>query len=175
NILTPADGPDGDFLSEGMAHFSTMLLEEQVKGLRGRIGFATGIESRYNDRRRVNDERAMYDVDGKRDADETVIYDRGGWVFWMLYEFMGHERGLAGVQNFIRTWSVSRDHPALQDYVAAMRPYAADTTAYDAFVHQWFEDRVVPEYRVTSAKKVKRGDGYDVAITIANLGTGTMP
>jgi ABC-type transport system involved in multi-copper enzyme maturation permease subunit len=175
NILTPADGPNGDFLSEGMAHFSTLLLFDKVKGPRGRMEFAKGIEARYVDRRRVDDERPMYDIDGKRDSDETVIYDRGGWVFWMLYDFMGHDRALAGVQHFIRDWSQSRDHPALQDYVAAMRPYAADPVAYDAFVKQWFEDRAMPEYRITQAKKLKSGAGYDVTVTVQNTGTGRMP
>ncbi|HKW51963.1 MAG TPA: M1 family aminopeptidase [Candidatus Eisenbacteria bacterium] len=175
NILTPAKGPNGDFLSEGMAHFSTLLLFDKMKGPRGRMEFAKSLEARYNDRRRVDDERAMYDVDGKREADETVIYDRGGWVFWMLYDFMGHDRALAGYQHFIRTWSVGRDHPALQDFVASMRPYAADAAAYDAFVKEWMEDRVVPEYRVVSAKKAKAGNEYDVTVTVRNTGTGSMP
>ena len=175
NILTPPDGPGGVFLSEGTSHFSTLLLFEQVKGPRARMEFAKGIEARYNDRRRVDDERAMYEVDGKKEADETVIYDRGGWVFWMLYDFLGHERALEGYQNFIRTWSVSRDHPALQDFVAAMRPYAQNAEAYDAFVKQWFEDRVVPEYRVSSARKEKGAMGYDVTVTVQNVGTGRMP
>ena len=175
NILTPADGPNGDFLSEGAAHFSTMLLFDKVKGPAARMEFAKGIESRYNDRRRVDDERAMYDVDGKREADNTVLYDRGGWVFWMIYDYLGHERALEGYRNFIQTWSVSRDHPALQDFVAAMRPYAQDPVAYDAFVKQWMEDKVVPEYRVTSAKRTADGKGYDVTATVRNIGTGTMP
>jgi len=175
NILTPANGPNGDFLSEGMAHFSTLLLFEKVKGARGRMEFAKGIESRYGDRRRVDDERPMYDIDGKRESDETVMYDRGGWVFWMLYDFMGHDRALAGLQRFIRTWSESRDHPALQDFVASMRPYARDPVAYDAFVKEWFEDRAMPEYRVTGAKKEKRAQGYDVTLTVRNTGTGRMP
>ena len=175
NILTPADGPNGDFLSEGAAHFSTMLLFEKVKGPAARMEFAKGIESRYNDRRRVDDERAMYDVDGKREADNTVLYDRGGWVFWMLYDYLGHDRALAGYRNFIQTWSVSRDHPALQDFVAAMRPYAQDPVAYDAFVKEWMEDKVVPEYRVVDATKRKVGDGFEVTATVRNIGTGVMP
>jgi ABC-type transport system involved in multi-copper enzyme maturation permease subunit len=175
NILTPANGPGGDFLAEGTAHFSTMLLFEQVKGPRGRMEFAKGIESRYNNRRRSNEERAMYDVDGKRPSDTTVIYDRGGWVFWMLYDFLGPERATAAYRNFFQTWARSRDHPALQDFVAAMRPYAADAAAYDAFTRQWFEDRVVPQYAVTSAKKEKNGDGYVVEVTVKNIGSGTMP
>lgn len=175
NILTPANGPNGDFLSEGMAHFSTLLLFDQVKGARGRMEFAKGLEARYDERRRVDDERPMYDVDGKREADETVIYDRGGWVFWMLYDFLGRERALAGYRHFIQTWSESRDHPALQDFTAAMRPYADDLASYDAFVKQWFEDRVMPEYRLMDAVTKKVGRGYAVTVTVQNVGTGRMP
>lgn len=175
NILTPANGPSGDILSEGAAHFSVLLLFEEVKGPRGRMEFAKGIETRYNNRRRADDERPMYDVDGKRDSDNTIIYDRGGWVFWMLYDFMGAERAQAAYRNFFQTWSTSRDHPALPDFVAAMRPYAEDVAAYDAFTRQWFEEKVVPEYRVAKAEKTASGDGFDVTVTVENVGTGTMP
>ncbi len=175
NILTPANGPNGDFLSEGTAHFSTLLLFEQIKGPHGRMEFARGIEDRYNNRRRPNDERPMYDVDGKRRSDTTVIYDRGGWVFWMLYDYLGHERALEGYRNFFQTWSASRDHPALQDFVAAMRPYAEDPVAYDAFTKQWFEDKAVPQYTVRDAKKQADGAGFVVTLTLENTGTGTMP
>lgn len=175
NILTPANGPNGDFLSEGTAHFSTLLLFEQIKGPRGRMEFAKGIEARYNDRRRPDDERPMYDVDGKRRYDTTVIYDRGGWVFWMLYDYLGHERAMAAYHDFFQTWSTNRDHPALQDFVAAMRPYAPDPAAYDAFVKQWFEDKVVPQYRVSAAKKSAHEGGFEVTCTVTNIGTGVMP
>lgn len=175
NILTPADGPGADFLSEGAAHFSTLLLFEQVKGPRGRMEFAKGIETRYNNRRRTNEERPMYDVDGKRRSDTTVIYDRGGWVFWMIYDFLGHDRAMEAYRNFFLTWSQGRDHAAMQDFVADMRPYAPDPAAYDAFVKQWVEDKVVPQYVVEDAKKEKRGGGYDVTATIKNIGTGIMP
>lgn len=175
NILTPANGPGAEFLSEGMAHFSTLLLFEQARGPRARMEFAKGLEARYGDRRRVNDERPMYEIDGSRESDETVLYDRGGWVFWMLYDYLGHERALEGIRGFIRDWSQSRDHPALQDFVAALRPYAADPAGYDAFVKQWCEDRVMPEYRVEAARKAKDGSGYEVTATVANRGTGTMP
>jgi ABC-2 type transport system permease protein len=175
NIITPARGPGGDFLSEAMAHFSTMLLFDKVLGPHERMEFSKGLEARYGDRRRVDDERPMYDVDGKRESDETVIYDRGGWVFWMLYDYLGHDRALEGYRAFCRTWSVSRDHPALQDIIAAMRPYAADPVKYDAFVKQWFEDKAMPEYRLANASKRKIGPGYDVTAVVKNVGTGTMP
>lgn len=175
NIVTPAKGPGADFLSESMAHFSTMLLFDKVLGPRERMEFLKGLESRYGDRRRVDDERAMYDVDGKRESDETVIYDRGGWVMWMLYDYLGHDRALDGYRAFCQAWSVSRDHPVLQDLVAAMRPYAADPVKYDAFVKEWFEDKAMPEYRIENAVKSKTGGGYDVTATVKNIGTGTMP
>jgi ABC-type transport system involved in multi-copper enzyme maturation permease subunit len=175
NILTPANGPNADILSEGASHFATMLLFDKVKGPRGRMEFAKGLEARYGDRRQVDEERPMYDVDGKKDSDETVIYDRGGWFFWMLYDFMGHDRALAGYRHFIETWSRGRDHPALQDFVATMRPFAADAAAFDAFVAMWLEDKAMPEYRFTEAKKAKSGDGYVVTVTVRNNGTGRMP
>jgi aminopeptidase N len=117
----------------------------------------------------------MYDVDGKRRYDTTIIYDRGGRVFWMLYDFLGHERAMLAYHDFFQTWSTSRDHPALQDFVAAMRPYAPDAAAYDAFVKQWFEEKVVPQYQVSDAKKSAQGDGFEVTCTVTNIGTGTMP
>ncbi|HET9234737.1 MAG TPA: M1 family aminopeptidase, partial [Candidatus Eisenbacteria bacterium] len=175
NILTPPDGPGGDFMSEGMSHFSTLLLFEQVKGPRGRMEFAKGLEDRYQKRRRPNEERAMYDVDGKRSSDTTVIYDRGGWVFWMLYDLLGPERALPAYRNFFETWRQSRDHPALQDFVAGMRPYAPDSARYETFVKDWFEDKVMPQYTVSKASRAEAGGGYDVTATITNVGTGTMP
>jgi len=36
NLLVPGKGPGGNVLAEGMAHFSTILLCEQVRGPRAR-------------------------------------------------------------------------------------------------------------------------------------------
>jgi hypothetical protein len=70
---------------------------------------------------------------------------------------------------------VSRDHPALQDLVAALRPFAADPADYDRFTKQWFEDKAMPEYRVSAPAKKKEGADYVVTATVQNRGTGTMP
>lgn len=175
NILTPANGPGGDILSEGAAHFATLLLFEQVKGPRGRMEFAKGIEARYNDRRHPDDERPMYDVDGKRRHDSTVLYDRGGWVFWMVYDYLGPERAVEAYRDFFRTWSQGRDHPALQDFVALMRTHAPDPEAFDAFARQWFEQKAMPQYRVADAGKRPAGGDWEVTATVTNSGTGTMP
>ena len=39
NLLTPGRGPGGNMLSEGMSHYATILLHEEVHGDRHRIEF----------------------------------------------------------------------------------------------------------------------------------------
>jgi hypothetical protein len=144
NILTPGEGPGGGILSEGMAHFSSILLLEQVKGVRGRIEFCRRIEESYGEDRVVDSERPLVRIDGSKPGDRTVTYDKGGWVFWMLLNLMGRDACLSGLQRFIDHYSTDPDHPVLQDFVASMRPFAPDPEAFDAFVETWFFDVVVP-------------------------------
>ncbi|HMB68184.1 MAG TPA: ABC transporter permease, partial [bacterium] len=47
NILLPGEGPGGNLLAEGMAHFSTILLFGEMKGGRERIEFCKRIEDGY--------------------------------------------------------------------------------------------------------------------------------
>jgi ABC-2 type transport system permease protein len=175
NLLTPGEGPGGNILSEGMAHFSTLMLVEQVKGERARMETAKRLEEQYGDSRRVDAERPLVRTDGSHQGDQTVTYDKGGWVFWMLLRHMGRERALAGLRQFITDWSDQTDHPVLQDFVASMRPFAPDPAAYDAFVRQWFFQVVVPEYKLTDARKTRAGAGWEVAVKVKNAGTGRMP
>jgi ABC-2 type transport system permease protein len=185
NIIEPGKGPGGDILSEGMAHFSTILLIEQVKGLRDRIAFCKQIESRYGDRRQVDSERPLVKIDGSRAGDTTVTYDKGGWVFWMLLNRMGREQDLAGLRNFIRKYENGPDHPVLQDFVATMREVAPDRDSYEDFVKQWFFEVVVPEYELADAVKasivdLEASDGgapvlWEVHVRVTNAGTGRMP
>ena len=185
NILNPGEGPGGNILSEGMAHYSTALLLEQMKGERGRMEFLKRIEEIYGDNRQADSERPLVKTDGSRAGDNAVVYNKGGWVFWMLLNHLGRERDLAGVRDFITTYADNPDHPVLQDFVAVMRKQSADTTAYDAFVHQWFFEKVVPEYRISGAKRAElnavadasgaAGASWEVTATVENAGTGTMP
>ncbi len=96
NILTPGKGPGGNILSEGTAHFSTILLVEQVKGLNARIDFCKRIEASYGKDRQADSERPLVKIDGERPGDTTVTYDKGGWVFWMLLNHMGREQSPGG-------------------------------------------------------------------------------
>src|SRR6185295_4528398 len=176
NLLTPGEGPGGALLSEGMAHFSTALLTEQVKGPQARMEFLKRIEENYGDQRRADAERPLVKIDGSRDGDQTVTYDKGGWVFWMMYQHLGRERALAGLRKFIADWGNGPDYPVLQDFTAAMRPFAADPAAYDQFVQQWFHQVVVPEYRLSGARVTAApGGGWQVTLRIKNAGTGKMP
>jgi ABC-2 type transport system permease protein len=178
NLIVPGKCAGGDLLSEGMAHFSTLLLTEQVKGLGARLEFAKRIEERYGRNRHPDAERPLVEIDGSRSGDTTVIYDKGGWVFWMLLRQLGREQDLAGLRRFVADWKDSPDHPVLQDFVAAMRPFAADPAAYDAFVRQWFFQVVVPEYQLREARKrqvaAAAGD-WEVTVMVRNAGSGRMP
>lgn len=178
NILTPGKGPGGNVLSEGMSHFSTLLLLEQVKGLQARIEFAKRIEERYGDRRRVDAERPLVEIDGFKAGDQTVTYDKGGWVAWMMLDLIGRERMLAGLREFIEEYRNGPDYPVLQDFLAVIRRHAPDPEAFDAFAHQWFHQVVVPRYRLSEAAKVRLTGAvpvWEVKVTVKNEGTGRMP
>jgi ABC-2 type transport system permease protein len=179
NLVVPGKGPGGNVVSEGMAHFSTILLCEQVKGLRQRIEFCKRIEESYGETRRKDSEKSLVKTDGSRPGDTPVTYDKGGWVFWMLLQHMGRERALQGLREFIARYRLNQDHPVLQDFVATMRPFAPDPEAYDAFVKQWFFEVVLPEYRLSEARLVQLHDtatagAWEVTVRVKNAGTGRM-
>src|SRR5262245_64051139 len=111
NMVCPGEGPGGNLLAEGTSHFATMLLFEQVKGLRARIEFARKIEDQYAKTRQADSERPLVKTDGSRDGDTTVTYDKAGWVFWMLLNHMGRDRMLEGVRAFFDAYHANPDHP----------------------------------------------------------------
>jgi ABC-type transport system involved in multi-copper enzyme maturation permease subunit len=175
NMAMSGAGPGGDVLSEGMAHFSTILLCEQVQGEAQRMAFCRNIEKRYGDFRQRDSERPLVKLNGELPADGRIIYDKGGWALWMMFRLMGRENGLAAQKDYMARYRDSRDHPVLQDYLAVMREHAPDTTAFDGYVKQWFYDVVVPQYLVTDPVARKSGDGWIVTARVKNVGTGTMP
>ncbi len=176
NILVPGKGPGGNILCEGMAHFSTGLLFDQVKGERSRINFFELIEDQYGIRRSVDSELPLVEIDGSKEGDSTVTYDKGGWVFWMLLNHMGRTENLQGTQSFIAKYSQSNDdYPVLQDFVNHMREFAKDKEAYDAFVQQWFFEVVVPQYEFADVALYEDDNEWVVTGSVKNVGTGKMP
>jgi hypothetical protein len=97
----------------------------------------------------------------------------------MLLNHLGRERALAGLRQFIADWQGGPDFPVVQDFLAAMRPFAPDPAAYDAFTRQWFRQVVVPEYRLSQGRKerldVRRRGRWRVSVEVQNAGTGRMP
>src|SRR5207248_388008 len=124
---------------------------------------------------RADSERPLVKVDGSRDGDQAVTYDKAGLVFWMLLNLMGRDRALRGIRAFFDAYHASPDHPVLQDFLATLRPYAADPAAFDAFARQWFYRVVVPEYRLAGARRARAEAGWTVTARLENAGTGVMP
>src|SRR5208337_3597568 len=116
-------------LAEGMSNFAALLLLEQAKGLNSRIDFATRLEANYAKNRHPDSERPLVKIDGSRGVDNTVTYDKGAWVFWMLLNHMGRDRALKGLKAFIAAYHNQADHPVLQDFVVTMRGFAPDPAA----------------------------------------------
>jgi len=177
NILEPGEGPGADILSEGMAHFSTILLTGEMRGERERIELCKRFEEKYGDGRQVDSEKPMVELDGSRPGDRVVLYEKGGWVAWMMLDLVGRANMLRGCQEFIRRFEKGPDHPVLQDFTQVLREFAPEKEAYDAFVEQWFQQVVVPEYKLENVTRaILPGDGgWEVKFTLRNAGTGSMP
>lgn len=174
NLLTPGDGPGGNILSEGMAHFSTAMLIREEKGDAARRAFMKHIESSYNEDRQADAERPLVETTGTRPGDQTVTYDKGGWVFWMLKEHMGRENMLEGLRSFVDTYRHGPDYPVLQDFLRHMRPFAPDSAAFEEFADRWFRDVVVPEYRIRSVdtRRDSASGQWVTELAVENIGTG---
>ena len=84
---------------------------------------------------------------------------------------------LRGCQEFIRKFEKGPDHPVLQDFTPVVREFAVDKPAYDAFVEQWFQHVVVPEYKLENVTRtpLTADGGWEVKLTLRNVGTSTMP
>ncbi|MBL9140416.1 MAG: hypothetical protein JNK53_01000, partial [Phycisphaerae bacterium] len=174
NILMPGDGPGGNILSEGLAHYSTARLIEKLRGDAARRAFMRGIELNYGEGRVVDEERPMVEIDGARPGDTTVTYDKGGWVFWMLHDLMGAQACDAGMRDFIGRFKDGPDYPLLQDFEVVMREHAPDKSAFDAFMAQWMHGVVLPEFTVDSAVARSADGAWNTTVTVTNKGTGKV-
>lgn len=174
NILTPGKGPGGNVLSEGMANYSSAMLVEQMRGAKTRRALMVKFEREYVQQRNPDRERPLNKVDGSRPGDTTLIYNRGGWVFFMLMEHMGRDRMLKGLREFILKFKAGPDFPLIEDFVETLRPHAADPGAYDAFVNQWLLGKVLPEFSLKDIKAEHAADRHTVTGTITNTGTGDV-
>ena len=175
NMLMPGKGLGGNILSEGLANFSALLLTVEKRGEEQRQRMLRQWEDDYANGRSADSERPMVLISGTRPGDQTVTYDKAGWVFFMMMEVMGRDAMLDGLKDFIRTYQDGPDYPLLQDLVVLMRRHAKDLPAYDAFTRQWFEQVVLPEFKLWDLKVTKPAEGqWVVEGTLENAGTGTV-
>ena len=174
NILSAGVGPGTDHLVEGMASYSALLLSDAEHGPEARRRFSRVMESHYVERRRVDRERPVGRMLGDQaPSDWTVVYEKGAWVQWMLQEHIGRDAMLQGLRRFVAHYARGDVRPTLQHMLQFLRKEAPDTTAYDAFVEQWFFDIVLPEFRITDVA-LRRDDGWIASAAISNVGTGQV-
>jgi hypothetical protein len=174
-MLMPGKGPGGNILSEGLANLSALLLTLEKRGDEQRQRMLRQWEDDYANSRSADSERPMVLISGTRPGDQTVTYDKAGWVFFMMMEVMGRDAMLDGLKDFIRTYQDGPDYPLLQDLVVLLRRHAKDLPAYDTFTRQWFEQVVLPEFKLWDLKVAKGADGqWIVDGTLENVGTGSV-
>ena len=180
NMLMPGKGLGGNILSEGMANFSAWMLTRECRGDEAAQHVLREWEDTYVNQRSADSERPMYRISGSRPGDQTVTYDKGGWVFSMMMnhpDVMGKDAMLAGLKEFIAKFENGPDFPLLQDFVAVMRTHATNLPAFDAFTKQWFERVVLPEFKlrdVVVTGPVGEPPVWTTKATIANVGTGLV-
>jgi ABC-type transport system involved in multi-copper enzyme maturation permease subunit len=178
HIMSPGEGPGGIVMAEGAANFATLMLLEQMRGPQARQTFAVKTEADYGERRQPSDELPLAETverDG-RPGDIVVVYNRGGWALWMLYQKMGKDAFLAGVQQFFRTYHNNPDHPVATDFLTLLRPYAPDKAAFDDVARQMFQQTVIPEFQIEDQSKRPLGGGaWEVTAKVTNVGTGRFP
>jgi hypothetical protein len=173
--MQPGEGRNGNLLSERMAHFSTILLLEKLHGDQARIEFCKRIEERYGRDRRPDAEKPLIDMDGNKDGDTTLWYDKGGWAFWMLDLAMGREAHLQGLRSLIRKFENGPDHPVLQDMLLELRPFAPDAAAFDRTVDQWFKSVVIPQFEFSDVAVAPIDSTWrSVTGKLTNAGTGAF-
>jgi ABC-type transport system involved in multi-copper enzyme maturation permease subunit len=178
HMMAPGEGPGGIVLAEGAANFATLMLLEQMRSLQARQGYAMAMEAEYGENRQPSDEKPLAETLelGGRPGDVVVIYNKGAWALWMLYQRMGKDAFLAGVQQFFRVYHGNLDHPVIEDFVAVLRPHAPDPAAFDDLVRQMFFQTVTPEYQIDDARKQPLGGGeWEVIAKVSNAGTGRFP
>lgn len=175
NMVTPGDGPGSSVIGEGLAHFSTLLLLEEVKGDEARQRFAKIIEDRYLKERRKDGERPLTRVDGSRNGDTTLVYEKAGLVYWMLMRHMGREAMLAGLADFLQRYQHGPDFPAVADLLGVLAEHAPDRDAFTAYADQLFGQVVLPVYRLDGLRLERGDDGWRATATLENASDGSFP
>jgi aminopeptidase N len=172
NITTPAPVPGASFLTEALAHYSTLLMEERFNGRVAARNRRLEFEKLYLESRKADVERPVVRIDGSESSDQSLWYNKGGLVFWMTSETIGREAFLSALRAFIGEFSFQHDHPTIFDLIRHIREEAGPE--HEAFLRQWFFEVVLPRPEVVSAESRAKDGGYETLVVVRNAGTGTI-
>jgi hypothetical protein len=177
-MLIPGEGPGGNILSEGLAQYSAARLIGVLRGERMRQSFMRQLEYSYIELRDPDSEDTLAEFDdGSPDA-YTLLYHKGGWVFWMLANEFGYEASDRAHRAFIAENRDRRDHPLLADYLRTMGSYAVDDRRFEQFVEDWFESTRVGHYQIEaldSRQIPSRSGWWRTTVRVSNIGGVRMP
>jgi hypothetical protein len=174
HILFADDGPGSDLLVEGLANFSALLLHESERGPKSRSEFARQLERLYFEQRRPTRELPVLATEARTGSDEAVLSFKGAWVLWMLRDQIGEERMLSGLRALLALFADTRGAATPADLLRALRAHAPVPADFDAFVAQWIEGAILPEFEISNAAATPTPGGWHVRATIRNVGTGTV-
>ena len=172
SVIIPAPVPGAPFLTESLAHYSTLLMEERFNGRVAARNRRIEYEMIYVVTRAPDVERPIVRIDGSERSDRLLWYDKGAMVFWMISETIGRENFIAALRSFIGEFSFQYDHPTIHDLLRHIRAHAQPE--HEEFINQWFYDVVLPKVEVTSASSEEIGGGYVTTALIKNSGSGII-
>ena len=174
HLLRAAEGPGTGLLVEGMAHYSALLLHESEHGAAARIEFARQLERLYLEHRRVGAERPVMQAEEGRPGDEAILALKGAWVLWMLHNELGREPMLAALRDLVGRHAASGLETTPDDLLEALAARVDDPAALKAFVSQWLDGIVLPEFEVSAAQLERTTTGWRATAIVRNVGTGSV-
>jgi aminopeptidase N len=95
-----------------------------------------------------------------------IHYRKGSLVMYALKDLIGEDKVNLALRNFLAKWAFkSAPFPTSQDLVNEFRAVALPE--HQQAITDWFEKITLYDLKVTGARAVPAGDGYDVTVDIA--------
>lgn len=172
-IVTAAQSPGAQVLTESLAEYSAMVLIDETRGERERLLFLQQEEDAYLRGRKADEELALskLQLEGA-----PAWYNKGCLAFYMLERRIGRERLHAGLRSFVERWRDRLDgHPRIGDLLDELR--AAHRGEYlEWFYEQWFDQVIVPDLAFDGDPLLRGADGaWTIEFSATNLREGRVP
>lgn len=171
-MVLPGAGPGGNILSEGLAQYSAIRLVGEIRGPRMQQAFLGELETLYLKNRDPASEQPLSEFDDGSADSYTLLYHRGGWVFWMLANRIGLDASDAAHREFVAHYADRHAFPVLEDYLAFMSRHAPSASIAD-FASQWIDEVGIGHYSVEVLSCERREDRWRTMIRVSNLGDCT--